>query len=96
MPFNPLPENLKKGKIQDPYLRELLAEQDIYICLDQDKTWSNLQQNIVFMYRTFTKICTAMDAEKGSYVGDEGKTNPLFEISKLFDQIVLLFRQGMS
>ena len=31
MPFNPLPENLKKGKILDPYLRELLAEQDIYI-----------------------------------------------------------------
>ena len=37
-----------------------------------------------------------MDAEKGSYVGDEGKTNPLFEISKLFDQIVSRFGQGMS
>ena len=35
------------------------------------------------MYRALTKICTAMDAEKGSYVGDEEETNPLFEISKL-------------
>ena len=36
------------------------------------------------MYRALTKICTAMDAEKGSYVGDEEETNPLFEISKLW------------
>ena len=93
MPFNPQPE---KSKILDPYLRELLAEQDIYICLDQGKTLSNLQQNIVFMYRALTKICTAMDAEKGSYVGDEEETNPLFEISKLFYQIVSLLGQGMS
>ena len=26
MSFNPVPENLKYGKILDPYLRELLAE----------------------------------------------------------------------
>ena len=38
MSFNPVPENLKKGKIVDPYLRELLAEQDKYIFLNQDKT----------------------------------------------------------
>ena len=31
MSFNPVPENLKRGKILDPHLRELLAEQDIYI-----------------------------------------------------------------
>ena len=43
MSFNPVPENLKKGKILDPYLRVLLAEQDKYICLNQDKTLSNLQ-----------------------------------------------------
>ena len=41
MSFNPVPENLKKGKIVDPYLRELLAEQDKYIFLNQDKTLSN-------------------------------------------------------
>ena len=28
--FNPVPENLR-GKILDPYLRELLAEQDKYL-----------------------------------------------------------------
>ena len=43
MSFNPVPENLKKGKILDPYLRELPAEQDKYICLNQDKALSNLQ-----------------------------------------------------
>ena len=43
--FNPVPENLKKGKILGTYLRELLAEQNKYICLNQDKTLSNLQQN---------------------------------------------------
>ena len=48
------------------------------------------------MYRALTKICTTMDAEKGSYVGDEEETNPLFEISKLFYQIVSLLGQGMS
>ena len=41
--FNLVPENLKKGKILDPYLRKLLAEQDKYICLNQDKILSNLQ-----------------------------------------------------
>ena len=29
--FNLEPENLKKGKILDPYLRKLLPEQDKYI-----------------------------------------------------------------
>ena len=29
--FNLVPENLKKGKILDPYLRKLLPEQDKYI-----------------------------------------------------------------
>ena len=43
MSFNPVPENLKKGKIVDPYLRELLADQDKYIFLNQDKTLSNSQ-----------------------------------------------------
>ena len=28
MSFNPVAEKLKRGKILDPYLRELLAEQD--------------------------------------------------------------------
>ena len=34
MSFNPVSENVKRGKILDPYLRELLAEQDKYICLN--------------------------------------------------------------
>ena len=43
MSFNPVPENMKKGKTLYPYLRELLAEQDKYICLNQDKILSNLK-----------------------------------------------------
>ena len=56
MSFNLVPENLKKDKILDPYLRELLAEQDKHICLNQDKTLSNLQQRIAFVYGPLTKI----------------------------------------
>ena len=37
-----------------------------------------------------------MEAEKESYVADEGEINPLFEMSKLFDQIILLLRQAMN
>ena len=70
MSFNPVPENLKRGKILDPYLRELLVEQDNYICLNQDKTLSNLQQRIAFVYEPLTKIWTAMETEKESYVAD--------------------------
>ena len=33
---------------------------------------------------------------KKSYVADEGETNPLFEISKLFDQVILLLGQAMN
>ena len=95
MSFNPVPEKLKKGKILHPYLRELLAEQDKYICLNMDKTLSNLQKRIAFVYGPFTKICTAMEAEKESYVADERETNPLFEMSKLFDQVILLLGQAM-
>ena len=54
--FNPAPENLRKGKILDLCLRELLAEQDKYICLHQDKTLSNLQQGIAFVYGPQQKI----------------------------------------
>ena len=36
-----------------------------------------------------------MEVEKDSYVADEGKTNPLFEMSKLFDQVILLLGQAM-
>ena len=62
MSFNPAPENLKRGKILDAYLRELLAEQDKYICLNQDKTLGNLQQRIAFVYGPFTKIWTVNGA----------------------------------
>ena len=96
MSFNPVSENLKRGKILDPYLRELLAEQDKYICLNQDKTLGNLQQRIAFVYGPLTKIWTAMEAEKESYLAEEGETNPLFEMSKLFDQVVLLLGQAMN
>ena len=76
MSFNAVPENLQKGKILDPHLRELLAEQAKYICLNQDKRLSNIQQRIVFVY--------------------EGETNPLFEMSKLFDQVIFLLRQATN
>ena len=76
MSFNAVPENLQKGKILDPHLRELIAEQAKYICLNQDKRLSNIQQRIVFVY--------------------EGETNPLFEMSKLFDQVIFLLRQATN
>ena len=49
MSFNPVLELLKRDKILDPYLRELVAEQGKYICLNQDKTLGNLQQRIAFV-----------------------------------------------
>ena len=57
---------------------------------------SNLQQRIAFVYGPLTKIWTAMEAEKESYIADEGETNPLFEMSKLFDQVILLLGQAMN
>ena len=41
-------------------------------------------------------VWTEMETEKESYVADEGETNPLFEMSKLFDQVFLLLRQDMN
>ena len=64
MSFNPVTENLKRGKILEPYLRELLAKQDKYTFLNQDKTLVNLQQRIAFLYGPLTKIWTAIEAEK--------------------------------
>ena len=74
----------------------MLTEQDKYICLNQDKPFANLQQRIAFVYEPLTKIWTAMDAEKESYLADEGETNPQFELSKLFDQVILLLGQAMN
>ena len=37
-----------------------------------------------------------MEAEKESYLAKEGETNPLFEMSKLFDQVVLLLGQAIN
>ena len=37
-----------------------------------------------------------MQNKKEPYVADEGKTNPLFEMSKLLDQVSLLLRQAMN
>ena len=37
-----------------------------------------------------------MEGEKGSYVPDEGKTNPLFEMSKLFKKVILFLGQVMN
>ena len=96
MSFNPVLELLKRDKILDPYLRELVAEQGKYICLNQDKTLGNLQQRIAFAYGSLTKIWTAMEAEKESYLADEGETNPLFKMSKFFDQVVSLLGQAMN
>ena len=71
MSFNPVPENVKRGKTLDPYLRELLAEQEKYICLNQDKTLGNLQQRIAFVYGPLTKIWTAMEGEKEFHLAEE-------------------------
>ena len=91
-----MPEKLKRGKILDPYLRELLTEQDKYICLTQGKTLGDLQQRIAFVYGPLTKLWTEMEAEKESYLADEGKTNPLFKMPKLFDQVVMLLGQVVN
>ena len=56
----------------------------------------NLQERIAFVYRPLTKIWTAMEAEKESYLADEEETNPLFEMSKLFDQVILFLGQAMN
>ena len=96
MSFNLVPENLKKGKILDPLSRELLQHHDKYICLNHDKTLSNLQQRIAFLYGPFSKIWTAVEDEKESYVADEGESNPLFEMLKLSDQVILLLGQAMN
>ena len=80
MSFSPEPENLKRSKILDPYLRELLAQQDKYMCLKQDKTLNNLQQRIAFVYGPLTKIWTAMEAKQEYQAADQGKTNLLFEM----------------
>ena len=85
MSFDPVPENLKRGKILDPYLRELLAEQDKYICLNQDKTFV-FNNEEAFVYGPLTKIWTA----------EEGETNPLFKMSKFFDQVILLLGKAMN
>ena len=37
-----------------------------------------------------------MTTEKESYVADEGENKPLFEMSKLFDQVILLLGQAMN
>ena len=54
--FNLVPENLKRGKILDPYLRELLAEQDKYSCLNQDRKLRNLQQRVAFVYEPLAQM----------------------------------------
>ena len=86
MSFNPVQESLNKGKTLDPFLRELLAEQSKCICLN--KTLSNLQQRIAFVYGPLTKIWTAMETEKESDVADQGESNSLLERPKLFDQLI--------
>ena len=50
------------------------------MCLKQDKTLSNLQERIAFVYGPLTKIWTAMEAKKEYYAADQGKTNLLFEM----------------
>ena len=76
MSFNSVSENLKKGKFLDPFLKALL--------LSQEKSLSNLQQRVAFVYESLTKISTAMEAEKELYVAEEGKLIPLLEMSSLF------------
>ena len=56
----------------------------------------NLQQRIALVYGALTKIWIAMEAEKESYLADEGETNPVFEMLKYFDQVILLLGQAMN
>ena len=77
MSFNPVPENLKRGKILDPYLRELLAEQDKYICLNQDKTLDNLQQRIAFVYGPSQKFGLQWRPRKSLILQRKGKLTTL-------------------
>ena len=37
-----------------------------------------------------------MEAEKASYVVNEGETNPLLEMPKLFHQVILLLGQAVN
>ena len=77
MSFNPVPENLKRGKILDPYLRELLAEQDKYICLNQDKTLDNLQQRIAFVHGPSQKFGLQWRPGKSLILQRKGKLTTL-------------------
>ena len=87
MSFNSVPENLEKGKIPDPYLRELSPEHNKYVCLNLDKTLNNLQR-IVFVYGSLTNIWTAMEAEKNLLLQVKGKLTPCLKcqnyLTKLF------------
>ena len=96
MSFNVPPENLKKDKNLDPYLGEQLADQDKYICLNQDKTLSNFQQIIAFVYEPLTKIWIAMESEKEPCVADERETIHLLEMPNHFDQVILLLEKAMD
>ena len=96
MSFKVPPENLKKDKNLDPYLGEQLADQDKYICLNQNKTLSNFQQIIAFVYEPLTKIWTAMESEKEPCVADERGTIHLLEMPNHFDQVILLLEKAMD
>ena len=88
MSFNPVPQNLKRGKILDPYLREFQAKQDKYICLNQDKTLSNLQQIIAFAYGPLTKFGLQWGLRKSLILQMKGKLTPYSKyqnyLTKLF------------
>ena len=89
MSFNLVPEHLKRGKTLDPYLRELLAEQDKYICLNQDKTLGNLQQRIAVLYGPLRKIWATLEAERESILLQmKGKLTPY---SKCQNSLTKLF-----
>ena len=57
---------------------------------------SNLQLRIAFVCGPLTKIWTAIETSKESYVADEGKTNHLLKMLKLFDKFILLLGQAMN
>ena len=94
--FNPVPDNVKKSKLLDSYLKELLAEQEKHISLSQNKMLGNLHQRINFVYGPLSRIWAAMEAERNVSIADGEENNMLMEISNLFDQVILLLGQAMN
>ena len=96
---NPVPTNIKGENLLDPYLRELMVEQNKRIPLSQDKALSKLQQKIAAVYGPLCKIWHAMEGEKEA-MEESGESldsqHPLTELSHLLDQVLILLGQSVN